>query len=97
MDDTVWVPAVFIKNRERLIKHDAVIEFFTGILAAKAKAHRIGLRLGQISQWHPLGNSTGLEEVDQLFVLAMAAYNLVRMRPWDKSVQGSRSVGEIGC
>ncbi|MEX3640182.1 transposase, partial [Paraburkholderia sp. BR14320] len=24
MDDVVWVPTVFTKNRERLIKHDAV-------------------------------------------------------------------------
>jgi transposase len=28
MDDEVWVPTVFTKNRERLIKHDVVIEFF---------------------------------------------------------------------
>jgi transposase len=28
MDDAVWVPTVFTKNRERLIEHDAVIEFF---------------------------------------------------------------------
>jgi len=33
MDDTVWVPTVFTKNRERLIKHDAVIEFFNEVLA----------------------------------------------------------------
>ena len=26
MDDAVWVPTVFTKNRERLIKHDAVIK-----------------------------------------------------------------------
>jgi transposase len=39
MDDTVWVPTVFTKNRERLIKHDAVIEFFNEILAiAQQKA-----------------------------------------------------------
>lgn len=25
MDDEVWVPSVFSKNRERLIEHDAVI------------------------------------------------------------------------
>ena len=25
MDDTVWVPTVFTKNRERLIAHGAVI------------------------------------------------------------------------
>ena len=29
MDDVVWVPTVFSKNRERLIEHDAVIEFFS--------------------------------------------------------------------
>jgi transposase len=33
MDDSVWVPTVFTKNRERLIKHDAVIEFFNEVLA----------------------------------------------------------------
>lgn len=33
MDDTVWVPSVFSKNRVRLIKHDAVIEFFNEVLA----------------------------------------------------------------
>lgn len=39
MDDSVWVPSVFTKNRERLIKHDAVIEFFNEVLAiAQQKA-----------------------------------------------------------
>lgn len=39
MDDIVWVPTVFTKNRERLIKHDAVIEFFNEVLAiAQQKA-----------------------------------------------------------
>jgi transposase len=39
MDDSVWVPTVFTKNRERLIKHDAVIEFFNEVLAiAQQKA-----------------------------------------------------------
>ena len=33
MDDSVWVPTVFTKNRERLIKHDAVIEFFNEVVA----------------------------------------------------------------
>ena len=32
MDDVVWVPTVFTKNRERLIKHDAVVEFFNEVL-----------------------------------------------------------------
>ena len=32
MDDAVWVPTVFCKNRERLIEHDAVIELFNQVL-----------------------------------------------------------------
>jgi transposase len=32
MDDGVWVPTVFSKNRERLIEHDAVIELFNLVL-----------------------------------------------------------------
>lgn len=32
MDDAVWVPSVFSKNRERLIEHDAVVEFFNEVL-----------------------------------------------------------------
>jgi hypothetical protein len=37
MDDAVWVPSVFTKNRERLIKHDAVIEFFNEVLSIAQK------------------------------------------------------------
>ena len=37
MDDTVWVPTVFTKNRERLIAHDAVIELFNEVLAIASK------------------------------------------------------------
>ena len=32
MDDLVWVPTVFTKNRERLIEHDAVVAFFNEVL-----------------------------------------------------------------
>jgi transposase len=32
MDDAVWVPSVFTKNRERLIEHDAFIELFNHIV-----------------------------------------------------------------
>jgi transposase len=32
MDDAVWVPSVFTKNRERLIAHDAVIALFKHVL-----------------------------------------------------------------
>lgn len=37
MDDAVWVPTVFTKNRERLIKHDAVVAFFNEIVALAEK------------------------------------------------------------
>ena len=30
MDDAVWVPTVFTKNRERLIEHDALIQAWVG-------------------------------------------------------------------
>ena len=33
MDADVWVPTVFSKNRDRLIKHDAVVAFFNEVLA----------------------------------------------------------------
>jgi len=33
MDDAVWVPTVFSKNRDRLIKHEAVTVFFREVLA----------------------------------------------------------------
>ncbi|SIT49794.1 transposase [Paraburkholderia ribeironis] len=37
MDDSVWVPTVFTKNRERLIRHDAVVEFFNEVLSIAQK------------------------------------------------------------
>jgi transposase len=37
MDDKVWVPTVFTKNRERLIAHDAVVELFNEVLAIANK------------------------------------------------------------
>jgi transposase len=33
MDDAVWVPTVFTKNRQRLIEHDAVVALFNEVLA----------------------------------------------------------------
>jgi len=38
MDDDVWVSTVFIKNRERLLAHDAMAEFFKRIVE-QANAH----------------------------------------------------------
>jgi len=44
MDDAVWVPTVFTKNRERLIEHDAVIELFNLVLE---QAEHKGLLSGE--------------------------------------------------
>lgn len=44
MDDAVWVPTVFSKNRDRLIEHDAVIELFSQIVQ---DAHDKGLLSGE--------------------------------------------------
>ncbi|MBK6612803.1 IS5 family transposase [Ottowia sp.] len=44
MDDAVWVPTVFTKNRERMIEHDAVIELFSQIVQ---DAHDKGLLSGE--------------------------------------------------
>jgi transposase len=37
MDDAVWVPTVFTKNRERLIQHETVVVFFNEVLAVAKK------------------------------------------------------------
>ena len=37
MEDAVWVPTVFSKNRERLLAHDAVIELFNHVLQSADK------------------------------------------------------------
>jgi len=44
MDDAVWVPTVFTKNRDRLIAHDAVVALFNEILA---QAESEGLLSGE--------------------------------------------------
>ena len=44
MDDAVWVPTVFTKNRERLIEHDAIVELFNLVLE---QADQKGLLSGE--------------------------------------------------
>ena len=39
MDDPVWVPTVFTKNRQRLIEHDAVVAFFNEVISTANKKH----------------------------------------------------------
>jgi transposase, IS4 family len=51
MDDAVWVPTVFSKNRERLIAHDAVIELFNLVLQ-QAETQRPTLGRAFQRRWH---------------------------------------------
>ena len=44
MDDAVWVPSVFSKNRERLIEHDAIVELFNRVVE---QADQQGLLSGE--------------------------------------------------
>ena len=37
MDDDVWVPTVFTKNRQRLIEHDAIVSFFNEVINTAEK------------------------------------------------------------
>ena len=61
MDDTVWVPTVFTKNRERLIAHDAVIELFNEVLGIDIGGGLVGVVTASSrsvratrSSWHGL-------------------------------------------
>jgi len=51
MDDRVWVPTVFTKNRERLIAHDAVIELFQRS-AGHCQQERMALGRALQRGWH---------------------------------------------
>ncbi len=48
MDDAVWVPMVFSKNRERLIGHDAAVAFFNAVL-----------KLADKKKWLPKAHFSG--------------------------------------
>jgi transposase len=37
MDDKIWVPTVFTKNRHRLIEHDAIVAFFNEVINTAEK------------------------------------------------------------
>jgi len=52
MDDEVWVPTVFTKNRQRLIEHDAIVAFFNEVINTAEKKRwlsgehfRVGVRI----------------------------------------------------
>ena len=83
MEGVVWVPTVFTKNRERLVMHEAAIEFFNQIVE---QAYSQDLLSGEdfsvdgtlIQAW--AGHKSFVRKVDQLLVLNMTAYNHVCMR-----------------
>jgi len=81
MDDAVWVPTVFTKNRERLIAHDAVAQT-AGDAVSQQRRQLIEQGFGWAKTVAMLRQVKvrGLAKVDQCFVLAMTCYNLVRMR-----------------
>ncbi|RBJ11809.1 IS5 family transposase, partial [Xanthomonas oryzae] len=47
MDDAVWVPTVFSKNRERLIEHDVVVALFNEIVEIVEMADAKGWLSGE--------------------------------------------------
>ena len=61
MDDAVWVPTVFTKNRERLIEHDAVIELFSvdGTLIQAWAGHKSFMRKDGSDDGSDSGNFKG--------------------------------------
>jgi hypothetical protein len=70
MDNGVWVPTVFTKNRQRLIKHYAVIEFFHEVLAiAQQKTWLSGVHFsvdGTLTQgWAGQKNFVRRDDADQ--------------------------------
>ena len=83
MEDVMWVSTVFTKNRERLITHEAAIEFFNQIVD-KAYSQELlsedyfSVDGTLIQAW--AGHKSFVRKVDQLLVLNMTAYNHVCMR-----------------
>ena len=81
MDDAVWVPTVFTKNRERLLAHDAVIELFQ---SCGAKRRRARLALGRALQ-RGRHAYPGVGEPQEL-----CAQGRQRRRPGRRQLQGSK-------
>src|SRR6478735_3453066 len=79
MDDVVWVPSVFTKNRERLIAHDAIIELFNHIVETAG-------RKGWLSGEH--------FSVDGTLIQAWASHrSFVRKDGGDDDDAGNNSTG----
>ena len=79
MDDAVWVPSVFTKNRERLIEHDAIIGLFNHIVETAG-------RKGWLSGEH--------FSVDGTLIQAWASHrSFVRKDGGDDDDAGNNSTG----
>ena len=53
MDEPVWDPTVFTKNRDRLLKHEVAKVFFVQVCAARHDSCRQGLRHQSCSRVPP--------------------------------------------
>ena len=78
MDDSVWVPTVFTKNRERLIEHDAVVAFFNEVLKQADKTSPNSGVLGQ-------GKGDSL--ADRQVLLRRVLTGLHQIRALDSSIR----------
>lgn len=82
MDDAVWVPTVFSKNRERLIEHDAVIALFNEVLA-------IADNNGWLSGEH--------FSVDGTLIQAWAGHKSLRAKDGSDDDDGGNFKGQTRC
>ena len=60
MDDPVWHPTTFTKNRDRLLAGDVAAAFFD---AVQAHARAAGLLSDDTSRWDPIGSVGQPEEL----------------------------------
>ena len=85
-DEPVWVPTVFSKNRDRLLKGGSAIDRPTtrhaGYQLSQRKRKRIEAVFGWMKTVGMLRKSRhrGVFKVEWVFTCTPAAYNLVRMR-----------------
>ena len=89
MDDPIWDPSTFSKNRERLREGDVAHTFFEQVLARARErdlSQRKRKRVEEIFGWlKTVGllrktRYCGVARVGWMFTFAAAVYNLVRMR-----------------
>ena len=81
MEEAVWVPTVFTKNRERLLAHDAVIELFNHVLQSADEQ-------GWLSGEHFKRGRHAYPDVGQLRKLC--AQGRQRWQPGRRQLQGAK-------